>query len=289
MKRLDDLKILVAVARHGSMSAGATALGLDQSTVSRRLQALEDDVGHPLFQDRGKRQTLSLVGQRIYESGVRIEAEMQALDRDVGAVGQDKAGTVQVHAADILSTHLLLSVAPKFLAAHPHINLRVRTNSGSTQNFRGDVVLAASNSPREEMYGRKLATATTAMYASREYLDRIGESPDKIVWLNWDDGSATPHWPQLAPEIDDADCRLRIDSVSAILEATRMGLGATFLPCFIGECDPQLIRVNPGEIVSRRDVWLLVHADVRRIARVRTFLEFMLDHVKDHKSIIESV
>lgn len=288
MKRWDDLKILVAVARCGSITAGAEALGLDQSTASRRLQAFEAEVGHPMFQESSKRQTLSLVGQRIYEGAVRLEAEVEKIERDVDFLSRDQTGTVYVVASDTLSTHLLLSVAPAFLSQHPDINLRVRTRQHGKDRFRGDVALVASNSPDEEMFGRKLATATFACYASSSYLESMESGTDQIVWLNWDGGSASPTWPALAPDIPENACRLRIDSVSSLLEAVRRGIGATILPCFIGDSDPQLSRLPLGEIVSSRDIWLLVHSDVRRVARVRTFLEFLVGHVKDNRSLIES-
>src|SRR3546814_20391983 len=94
----------------GSITAGAEALGLDQSTASRRLQAFEAEVGHPMFQESSKRQTLSLVGQRIYEGAVRLEAEVEKIERDVDFLSRDQTGTVYVVASDNLSTNWLVSV-----------------------------------------------------------------------------------------------------------------------------------------------------------------------------------
>lgn len=288
MKRWDDLRILAAVVRQGSITAGAIALGLDQSTVSRRLQAFEAEVGHPLFEGTAKRQTLSLVGQRLYEGASRLEREVEIIDRAVDAASDDPNGVIHLVTTDILSTHLFLSLAPTFLAEYPEINLRVRTQPSDKDQFRGDIMLVASNSPKEDMFGRKLATATFATYASNAYIEQHNGNTDDLLWLNWDDGSDSPTWPALAPDIPDHMCRLRIDSVSTMLEATRAGVGATILPCFIGECDPQLTRISPGQIVSSRDIWILVHSDLRRITRIRTFLDFLVRHVKAQKDLIES-
>lgn len=288
MKRWDDLKILAAVVREGSISAGATYLGLDQSTVSRRLQAIEAEIGHRVFEGATKRHKLSLIGQLLYEGALRLEREMEIMNLSVAAVSNNPSGVIHVDACDIISTHLLLTAVPGFLEKHPGINLRIRTPPNQKDDMRGEVLLIASNSPKENMFGRKLATATFAAYASAKYLEKHKGNKDDILWLNWDDGSDLPNWPNLAPKIPENMCRIRINSVPYLLEAVRLGLGATILPCFIGDRDPQLSRIAPGIIVSRRDIWLLVHSDLRRVTRIRNFLEFMTSHVRLHKSLIES-
>jgi len=189
---------------------------------------------------------------------------------------------------DILSNHLLLSITSEFLQQYPEINLLIRTQPPGEKRLQGDVALFATNNPKEDLFGRRLATASFASYASRSYLAQNKDSLDAMVWLNWDDGSDSPSWPALAPDIPDHMCRLRTDTVSTLLEAVRLGIGATILPCFIGESDPQLARVSPGQIVSRRDIWLLVHADLRKVPRIRIFLDFFVRYIKSQKHLIES-
>lgn len=289
MKNWDDIRIFLAVARNGSITSGAQSLGLDQSTVSRRLQAFEEKIGQSLFVGTAKRNALSLSGQEIFRGALRLEREVEDIDRRVAAQSEESGGTVHVVTTDFLSNHLLLSVTSEFLQQHREINLRVKTQSLDKKHLEGDVALLATNNPMEDLYGRKLATATFASYASPSYLEahkgRLGE----IVWLNWDDGSDTPSWPALAPDIPDRMCRLRVDSVSSLLEAAKLGVGATILPCFIGERDPGLERIMPNEIVSRRDIWLLVRADLRRVRRIRTFLDFFVRYIKTQRAVIESL
>ncbi len=287
MKNWDDLRIFLAVARSGSIAAGAISLGLDQSTVSRRLQAFEEKIGRNLFLGSAKRNTLSLSGQKYFEGALRLEKEIEEINRTLAADSEETGGTIRVVTTDILSNHLLLSITSEFLQRHPDINLRVRTQSLGEKRLPGDVALFATNSPKEDLFGRKLAVASFASYASQSYLEQHKDSMESMVWLNWDDGSDNPTWPALAPNIPDHMCRLRIDSVSSLLEATRFGIGATILPCFIGESDPALARISPGEIVSRRDIWLLVQADLRKVPRIRTFLDFFVHYIKSQKHLIE--
>ncbi len=288
MKNWDDLRIFLAVARSGSITAGATSLGLDQSTVSRRLQAFEEKIGQNLFLGTAKRNTLSLSGQKYFDGALRLEKEIAEIDRTIAANSEETGGTIHVVTTDILSNHLLLSITSEFLQQHPEINLRVRTQSLGEKRLQGDVALFATNTPREDLFGRKLATASFASYASQSYLEQHKDKPETMVWVNWDDGTESPTWPALAPEIPDLMCRLRIDSVSSLLEAVRLGIGATILPCFIGESDPNLARISPNQTVSSRDIWLLVHADLRKVPRIRTFLDFFVQYIKSQKHLIES-
>ena len=288
MKNWDDLRVFLAVARAGSITAGALLLGLDQSTVSRKIQTFEERLGLNLFIGTTKRNTLSPSGQTVFEGAVRLEKEIEDINQNIAGHDEDQGGTIQVVTTDILSEHLLLSVTSKFLQKYPDINLRIRTQQVGEKRLPGDVALFATNNPNEDLLGRKLATATFATYAAKSYLDGLKGGRDELVWVNWDDGTDTPSWPNLAPEIPDRLCRLRIDSVSALLEAVRFGVGATVLPCFIGELDPDLVRLAPNQIVSSRDIWLLVHSDLRRVPRIRTFLDFLGNYIKSRKNVIES-
>ncbi len=284
----DDLKTLLAVARNGSITGGAQALGLDQSTVSRRLQSFEQKVGQELFQGGAKQRRLTIVGERFLEAAQRMESEVEALERDVTALSEETGGTINVVTTDFLSNLILLSISQEFLKNHPDIQLRVRTQDQADSTLRGDVALLATNNPAEDMYGRRLATATYAAYATADYLASFDGRWEEMIWLNWDDGSDRPTWPKQAPAIPDHRVRLRVDSVMSIFEAARLGLGATILPCYIGERDSALVRVTPGAVVSRRELWLLVQSDLRKVPRVRLFLDFMSAQVKKDKSLIEA-
>ncbi|WP_085905677.1 LysR family transcriptional regulator [Kiloniella majae] len=293
MKNWDDLRIFLAVARCGSITAGATQLGLDQSTVSRKLQSFEDRLSLNLFIGSAKRNTLSPSGQRIFEGAARLEKEVEDINQNIAGLSEEQGGTIHIVTTDILSNHLLMSVTSEFLQKYPDINLRIRTQDMdgkdiSNNPLPGDLALYATNTPNEDLFGRKLATATFASYASRNYLDSLKDDFDKIVWLNWDDGTATPTWPRLAPDIPDHMCRLRSDSVATLLESVRFGIGATILPCFIGEQAPNLVRLTPGQTVSQRDIWLLMHKDLRHVPRIRTFIDFFVQRIKERKGIIES-
>lgn len=284
----DYLQTLAAVVREGSISRGAEALGVDQSTVSRRLQAFERQNGQTLFEGSTNSGGLSRVGLRWYQAALRMEQEVQQVAEDLGGSQNVRAGTLNVTASDFLSTCLLLKASPEFLRKFPEINLRIRTHDQSAEPISDDVVIAASNTPAHHLVGRRLARATFASYAEAAYLRAHKDTPEDLAWINWDDGSEHPVWPKLAPQIAPENCRVRIDSVPTLLEAVRGGLGATILPCFVGETDPSLDRVNAGEIVSRRDIWVLTKSELRNHVRIRALLDHMFAYVAAQRVLIES-
>ncbi|MGX9355798.1 LysR family transcriptional regulator [Roseobacteraceae bacterium S113] len=284
----DHLQTLVAVVREGSVSRGADALGVDQSTVSRRLQAFETQHGQTLFEGATSGGGLSRAGLRWYKAALRMEEEVRQVSEDLGAGHNACAGTVNVTATDFLSTCLLLRAAPTFLGKFPDINLRVRTHDQNIGKISDDIVISASNTPASDLVGRRLARATFASYAQTDYLAAHRRAPQGVAWLNWDEGSEHPVWPRLAAHIAPESCRVRMDSVPSLLEAVRGGLGATILPCFVGEPDPSLARVNEGEVVSHRDIWVLTKSELRNHVRIRALLDHMFEYVAGQKDLIES-
>lgn len=288
MDHWDDLRILLAVVRGGSITGGAQLLKLDQSTVSRRLQAFEARLGRSLFHDTKKRSQLTTFGEACVESARRIEDEAANLSRTLRLNDQSFEGTVTIQTGDVLSDRLLLSVTADFLKAYPKINLRVSRAREVNDGFDTDIAIVASNAPGQDNFGRKLVTATFATYATDKYLSAFDGNPEDMTWLNWDDGSPTPTWPALSPKIPDDKCRLRCTSVDSLLDATRMGLGATVLPCFIGESDPHLVRLHPGEVVSKREVWVFAQPDLRKVPKIRTFLDYLYQEILRAKPMIEA-
>jgi DNA-binding transcriptional LysR family regulator len=288
LEHWDDLRILLAVVRGGSITGGAHLLSLDQSTVSRRLQAFEARLDRRLFHDAKKRCHLTTFGEACVESARRMEGEAANLDQVLRINDLSFEGDVTIQTSDILSDRLLLSVTSDFLEAYPKINLRVSRAEKIGGRFDTDIAIVASNMPGEDNFGKKLVTATFATYATRTYIAQFGSRPEEMTWLNWDDGSPTPTWPALSPNIPNEKCRLRCTSVDSLLDATRMGLGATILPCFIGESDPQLARLHPGQIVSRREVWVLVQPNLRNVPKIRTFLDYLYREILHAKDIIEA-
>lgn len=288
MESWDELRVFLAVAECGSITAGAHRLGVDQSTVSRRIHSYEERLGRRLFLETKKRNQLTPFGEACLRSAQRVAAEMESLRQELRIGDDGFKGTIRIQTGDILSNRLLLSVVSDFLEAYPQINIRITDGLQGDDKMQADVAIFATNTPNPDSFGRKLASATFASYASAQYVAEYRQKPEQMAWLNWDDGSPTPTWPKLSPPIADERCRLRCTSVASLVEAAKMGLGATVLPCFIGEIDRDLCRLNPKEVVSSRDVWIFVQPDIRQVPKIRTFLDHLYTNIEKARPLIEA-
>lgn len=141
MDNWDDLRIIRAVVRAGSITAGAQRLGIDQSTVSRRLQNFEQRFGKRLFSDSKKREHLTKFGKACAESAFRMAQETEKLEKTLAENDKAFEGTITILAADFLSNRLLVSVVSDFLENYPKINLRVSTEPSESGGFDADVAL----------------------------------------------------------------------------------------------------------------------------------------------------
>lgn len=288
MKQWDDLRYVLAVAENGSITAGAKALGVDQSTVSRRLNAYEKALGRKLFLETKKRHQLTPFGEICVATARRIAADMTQMTHALRIQDHSLQGTIRIYTEGLLTSHLLLTLIRPFMENYPDLNFRISTENDHSPHFQADIGFFATNHPDPDHFGRHLATASFASYACADYVEKCNGRIEEMVWLNWDDGSDQPVWPRLSPHIPPEKCRIRHTSVSALIDAAKIGLGATILPCYMGELDPNLVRLDPGHIVSQRDIWLFVQPDLRHIPKIRAFLDHIYHHMSELRPIIET-
>jgi DNA-binding transcriptional LysR family regulator len=275
----DDLRFFLAVARAGSLSAAARALRVHHATVSRRIHAFEKRVGARLFDRMPGGWVTTTAGEEMRVAALRVEDEMQALDRRVLAQDAELSGTLRVALADS-AAYALLPELRAFSLAHPQIELELTAANHLTNLTRreADVAIRVTRSPAEHLVGRKVGSVVCALYASSDYLAAHGNATalDQHAWLGWDAALAEldpARW--MRENVPHAHILARFDSVLIAYHATREGFGICFLPCALADRDSALQRVDPELLVPCGSMWLLTHPDLRRTARVRRFIEFM--------------
>lgn len=277
----DDLRTFLAIARAGSLAGAARALGVNHSTVFRRLNALEADLGVRLFERLPGGYALTAAGEEMRASAERIEEEMLGLARRV--VGRDVrlTGTLRVTTTDTLAQGLLGPHLAAFRAAYPGIVVELITANTFFDLSRreADVALRPSRHPDAGMVGRRLAQIAVAVYGGRRYLEAAGWPGDtsELAGHALISGDETlSHLPAvrwLAERAPDGAVALRCNSWLTQLAAARAGIGLAALPCFLGDAWPDLVRVLPPDPAAASELWLLTHPDLRRTARVRAFMD----------------
>ena len=283
----DDLRFFLAVARRGSIRGAAQDLGVNHSTVSRRVGALERKLGVRLFERMPGGYFTTPAGEEMRGAAERIEHEVTTADCRVAGRDKRPGGLVRVTLTEALAQNLLMPDLVAFSEAYPGIELELRLtpDMADLSKREADVAIRLSNEPPGHLIGRRLLKYARATYASDDYLARHG-SPGELRWIGWNDVVPDPQWGRES-DYPKVPIRHRIHHSTGQLEAAKAGMGLTMLPCFMGDAEPTLRRLPPGTATPDRDIWLLTHEDLRNTARVRTFLAFMADAILRHRDLIE--
>lgn len=281
----DDLGTILAIAATGSLSGAARRLGVSHATVYRRLGAIEKRLGVRLFERSRTGYTPTPAGEDLARTAEHLEAEVLAAERRV--VGQDlqPSGNVAVTTTDSLLFGLLSPVFRDFRASHPEISLDVAISNQlfNLSKREADVAIRPSNMPPETLVGRRIAVLEQAVYGRADAYDPITTHAAlrAFSWVGPSSGLYDrPLQSWMTAVGVDACCPYRVDTLMGLLAAVRTGTGVAVLPCYLGDGDPLLARLTDPVAELARELWLLTHPDLRRVARIRALMEFTAQAVK---------
>lgn len=284
----DDLRVFLAVARQGGLMLAARRLGLDQTTVARRLTALEQAVGTQLIHRSPRGARLTEAGLGFIEHAERIEAEALAAAERFGAGDDQLTGTVRLATPEAFGAYLVAPAMKRFYERHPHIQLELVPEPRALNLSRreADIAVSLARPKQERLYSQKLADYHLGLYAARTYLEtakpiddlsELGSHP--LVWYI-DELIDLPELRYLDQIANGLPTVFRSTAVVAQQNAVAAGLGLGILHAFSAEPDPRLVRVLPGAICIERTYWLTVHADQKHLPRVRAVAQFLSDIVQ---------
>ncbi|WGI22727.1 LysR family transcriptional regulator [Amylibacter sp. IMCC11727] len=283
----DDLKYFLAVARAGTLRGGSEALGINHTTVTRRLSMMEDRAGARLF-DRSKRGlVLTQLGDDFMPYAERVEEEMNAAARVIAGSDTEPKGTVHVTVPHALSMTSIVDDFSKFSDLYPAIELNVRfTNDiADLAKREADVSFRAAFHVDDDVVGRKLVACSQAAYCTPEYAKRVkdngGEGLHFIGWFE-PEGDITAPWVK-ATHYPKAQLRHRISEAVPHVTLAAAGMGMAYLVCAMGDRHPGLVRAPFQTPVPTRSLWLLLHRDLRKNARVRVFVDFIAAEIQSRR------
>lgn len=283
----DDARMFLAFARDGSFSAAAKRLGVQHSTISRRIHALEKDLATPLMERSATGYVLTEAGEQLSESATRMEREL--LSFEAASSGQSDAPSGELHVTAIanMASTVLMPLFARFNEAYPNIDLRLEVTNNSVRLAErdADVALRQTNTPGETLIGTRLVTVSSAVYGSMDYCAAVaaGRAPEK--WVGVDCCDYHRNWTKQAwPQLDHSFC---VDDTSLTVAALKEGLGVGFLPCFLGDNDPSLVRFREPEKKHELGLWLLYHRDLKRTKRVTLFRQHMQREIEPLSSVFD--
>ena len=275
-----DLRHFLALVRTKSMSAAASSLGVNASTTLRRLRNLETTLGFRLFEKDNQRYELTNEGHEIAEIALQMESRSHLISMKAASLTSKLSGKVRVACTDGVGFSLLMPLARQFRYLHPGIDLDLQCTEHNVDLARREADLAIRHGQPKEgnLISRKLADYSLYFYASRSYLSRT--TPDRYEFVA--SGELNAHLPGASYArriLRNPKIVIRTNSISAKLAAARSGLAIAHLPRYVAQVEPNLVQVDLGAPPFKRPMWLVMHADVRDIPRIRATADFLAEAI----------
>ncbi|TCT05239.1 LysR family transcriptional regulator [Aquabacter spiritensis] len=289
-----DLRFFLAVARAGKLTLAARQLGVEHSTVGRRIGALERMLGAKLFDRQPGGYVLTAPGERLLVSAEAMETLASAARQEIGGADLGAAGTVRIGAPDGFGTFFLAPRMGRLAAQHPALEVQflAMPRLFNLTKREADIAISLSRPNQGRLHAKKLTDYRLGLYAAPSYLAAHGPVENRATLARH---TFISYVDELlyAPELDylplvSKDLRPRVKSSSLVAQfmAARAGAGLAILPCFMADAEPGLAPVLAGEVELTRTFWLITHADTRTLARVRVAADFIAQEAQEARSVL---
>ncbi|PZU10490.1 MAG: LysR family transcriptional regulator [Sphingobium sp.] len=272
----DDLRIFLAVARMKKLSPASRSLGIDATTVSRRITRLEEKLGARLFEQSGGEKILTQRGTSLLRHAESVEgAALDAISEFRGE-RHGLSGHVRLSVAEGFGTWILAPALPRFHDEYPGISLDIVTASGFLNPSKREADMAVMLARPQSGYltVQRLGDYRLHLYASREYLMARGTPTSRSDLASHTLVGYVPEF-LFTPELDYLDeistglqATLRSSSINIQRRLVLDGAGIGVLPDFMIAADPRFMRLLPKEAGIKRSFWLVTHRDLANVSRI---------------------
>jgi DNA-binding transcriptional LysR family regulator len=290
----DDFKLVRLIAEAKSLAGAAERLGVNHSTVFRRLGQLEEALGTKLFERHRTGYALTPAGEEMAALAERMDEDVAGFARKLAGQVLSPAGELRVTTNDTLLAHLLTPLFARFSEQCRDVRLDVvLSNQALNLSKRdADVAIRATDNPPETLVGRRAATIAWALYGRAADFPTPG--PVDLVslyerrWVALGDNLAFLKAARFVRHHVAAERIVyKVNTVLGLTEAVEAGIGVGPLPCFIADARPALVRLAPPNPDFSTGLWLLTHPDLRHSARVRVFLDFLAAEIAKQREYLE--
>jgi DNA-binding transcriptional LysR family regulator len=285
MRSMDwnDLRYFLALRREGTLAGAARALKVRHSTVGRRINELEGALGVCLFTRAQDGFLLTEAGAEIVEMAEEAERIFAAVERRVAGKDDRLEGVVRLAVSEAFSGFVVRRLADLH-ASHPGLIVEILSSNVRVDLERGeaDLALRIAETSQPDLVCRHIGDANWSLYASEGYLKRMGRvatpsdlsGHDVIAFDETMAGVPGAQW--INEHANGANVILRGNSIVSVLNACLIGMGLAVLPCFLADAEANLRRLTP-HVLGAREIWLVFHPEIGRIARVRRVIDFVVE------------
>jgi DNA-binding transcriptional LysR family regulator len=271
-----DLAFFLALARSGSLSAAAKRMGTDHSTVARRIESLERDLGMRLVDRLPRAYQLTKAGERVRDLGGTAETAIADIERYARAADRSPHGVVRISGPPHLISSLIAPSLTSLKRSNPELRIELAGEIGpvSLSRREADIALRMFRPSQKGLVARRLAVYHFGLYGTREYVARTAASDRSYIGYD----ASLEHVPQqrwIAAVAGARPFALRTNDFAAMLAAVCSGLGLAALSHTLARYYPALVQVKTAEPPPKRELWLLFHRDLGKSPAVRA----VIDHI----------
>lgn len=293
----DDTRIFLAVTRNPSLRSAARSLAVDQATVGRRLNALEAELGVKLFLRAKDGYLLTTAGEAALAAARRMEAAALDLRSKIDGQDDSPAGLVRVTSSDTIAADFLMPAIARLQRCWPQIrvDLEVSTQVLNLGRRQADIALRNVRPEAPDLVVRRVASWPVGLFASSAYLERCGEPRAEEEFHDHQLVAYAPHLENktfpTAVEVPARHAKIAMAVNSSLLlrKAVAAGIGLGEMPVRMGERDG-LVRIWPARQRARdHEIWLVMHPDLQKTARVRTTAEFLSAELGDQPLSLQAL
>ena len=279
----DDMRFFLALCREGSVTGAGRSLGVNHTTVSRRINALEERLGTRLFEHLSSGWAMTQSAENMYQHALAMEERAHTINREVFGQDAELKGPLKLTVSHDVADRLIIPRLPEFQKTYPCIDLDIMTTTGLVDLAarEADIAVRLTNKPPDYLIGRQVLPLRHGVYGAPEYLANL-KSPANVILFRG--GDARPEW--VAQHFPDAVTVLRVDDINTMLAAVRSGMGLARMPCYVGDHDSFVHRIDVFLKPSDWGIWVLSHVDLRSTERVRVCREFLLEIIEQQRELV---
>jgi len=284
----DDLKFFLAVVRTGTLRGGAESIDVNHTTMTRRLSVMEERIGSRLF-DRSKQGlVLTQLGEELLPYAERVEEEMTSASRMIVGRDAEPKGIVYLSMPHGLAMTSIMDDLTAFSQRYPEITLNLQFGNEIADLTRreADVSIRIADSVSGDIVGRRLVQMSQAAYCTREYAQKIqNNGGEGLHFIGWHEpeGETSSKWLRQS-YYPKAQLKHRVSELVPLITLAASGLGMAYLACNLGDRHPELVRAPFQKPLPYRNMWLLLHRDLRRTARIRCLVDFLAERIQSREN-----
>jgi DNA-binding transcriptional LysR family regulator len=285
----DDMRVVLAICRAGSLTGAAKSLGLNKSTVFRQINTIEMKMGVRFFERVQQGYVMTEAGESVMHAASRMEEEAIHLERELLGKDYRLQGDIRLTAPEGVATYILTPVISAFCKQHPDIRVELLITNAALELSRreADLAVRVTSKPPDTSLGRCIGEFNFCVYASTRYLKKhqhlsLPEHDwvaivDEVDWLT----------PIIWKKREMARERIvfRSSLTLTAINAAKQDMGVILLPCFLGDREKGLKRVGEPLKKLSTELWVLTHPDLRHTARVRALMTYIYEALSEQQDI----